>query len=336
MSTFENLACKRNHNFLTVSWSNPDRKVVRVYYNTRPEIDGQQIFLASVSDAEYTVEDPAPGQRVYFILKSEGMQQQMVGERELPMTGICNFRDLGGYPTEDGRTVKWGTFFRSGALHKLNEHDSALVRSLGIDTVFDWRGEATSKAEPDDQGIARQVVNISAMPGIDSTLGGVSPGNMLKNPDRYTGFNSLTEIMVHGYRDMVFKNEAFTAMVKALEEGHTPMLQHCESGKDRAGMGSAILLLILGVSQEAVLEDYLASNRFIGVCNTRFMEKLAPWLDSEEKLDQFELMMQVSSTYLESALESAIERYGSMEVYFQKEFGLGEKELAVLRDKYLY
>src|SRR5215471_9104300 len=60
--------------------------------------------------------------------------------RHLNLSGASNFRDLGGYPTADGRTVRWRRIFRSNHLGLLTEADAAVVRQLGVSRAFDFRG----------------------------------------------------------------------------------------------------------------------------------------------------------------------------------------------------
>ena len=55
--------------------------------------------------------------------------------RAVPLDGQANFRDIGGYATADGRTVRWGEVYRSGRLDDLSESDVARLDSLGIRTV---------------------------------------------------------------------------------------------------------------------------------------------------------------------------------------------------------
>src|SRR5947209_2682744 len=62
--------------------------------------------------------------------------------RHLKLAGASNFRDLGGYPTKDGRTVRWRQIFRSNHLAHLTSDDAAVVRALGVKSAFDFRGTA--------------------------------------------------------------------------------------------------------------------------------------------------------------------------------------------------
>ena len=62
--------------------------------------------------------------------------------RLIPLEGQPNFRDLGGYKTDDGRTVKWGQVFRSGELSRLSDQDVSRFDQLGIRTVANFLTEA--------------------------------------------------------------------------------------------------------------------------------------------------------------------------------------------------
>ena len=65
---------------------------------------------------------------------------RLAPRRFVPFQGCVNFRDLGGYPTGDGRTVSWNKLYRSDALNELTEEDVArAVGELGIQTMVDLR-----------------------------------------------------------------------------------------------------------------------------------------------------------------------------------------------------
>ena len=60
-------------------------------------------------------------------------------DRHHPFEGCFNFRDIGGYPAADGRTVRWGRYFRTGRHDRMTEQDLDQVRELGIATQIDLR-----------------------------------------------------------------------------------------------------------------------------------------------------------------------------------------------------
>ena len=52
-----------------------------------------------------------------------GCSKEVEFERSISLGGQSNFRDIGGYETVDGRTVKTGIVYRSGELHALTNQD---------------------------------------------------------------------------------------------------------------------------------------------------------------------------------------------------------------------
>ena len=62
-----------------------------------------------------------------------------LNERRIQLQGQDNFRDLGGYTSDDGRRLKTGVFYRSGALNALSDSDLTLLTKLGIKTVIELR-----------------------------------------------------------------------------------------------------------------------------------------------------------------------------------------------------
>ena len=81
------------------------------------------------------------GKRAYFWVKPEQGTIRMVAERVLPLEGGRNFRDLGGYQTSSGATVKWGILYRSGVMTGLTQQDYNYLRQLGINQICDFRAK---------------------------------------------------------------------------------------------------------------------------------------------------------------------------------------------------
>src|SRR6201992_3840678 len=68
--------------------------------------------------------------------------------RHCNLAGTSNVRDLGGYPGQDGRVVRWGQIFRSNHLGHLTGADIEVVRRLGLKSAFDFRGLEECAAAP--------------------------------------------------------------------------------------------------------------------------------------------------------------------------------------------
>lgn len=112
------------------------------------------------------------------------------------------------------------------------------------------------------------------------------------------------------------------------------LLQHCTAGKDRTGVGSALVLLALGVPRETIMEDYLLTNEVMKDYNHERLSRLAEQVN-ESELRNIEGMLGVKETFLEAVFSSIERSYGSVEVYMAQEFGLGREERAVLQERCL-
>ena len=68
--------------------------------------------------------------------------------RLLNFEKIANFRDLGGYPTADGRQVKWGVLYRTGTLTDASNADLKGLAQLKLNTLIDFRSSVEKQEEP--------------------------------------------------------------------------------------------------------------------------------------------------------------------------------------------
>lgn len=169
--------------------------------------------------------------------------------RELELAGVFNFRDLGGYPTQDGRTVKWRTIFRADSLGALTTDDLAVLRPLDLRTVVDLR----TAREIDERGRFPHEdypVTFHHLSVIDQTW------------DRDAALKENlppTEFLHRVYREMLVEGgPRFAAAFDVLAEPDAlPAVFHCAAGKDRTGLLAALLLGALGVGHDDVVEDYV-------------------------------------------------------------------------------
>lgn len=162
-----------------------------------------------------------------------------------------NFRDVGGLPTEDGRITRRGILFRAGAFHDVTPEDAARLNDeFGIRFVFDLRGAEESAEEGRGALAALPLVHLN-IPLLDFSY-------LLETdtaPDAEAG-PLMPRYLENLERDpnMVF---AVDLAAHALTLG--PAVLHCAFGKDRTGTVIAVLLRLAGVTEEAVVADYMAS-----------------------------------------------------------------------------
>jgi protein-tyrosine phosphatase len=164
----------------------------------------------------------------------------------IPLEGAMNFRDIGGYETTEGRTVRTGLVFRSDGLHALTEADCGVISGLGLRQVFDLRRAAERERQP----------SVAHTAGLEATLVAIGDaGPVAQQPELIDMLLSgdLPEaddaFMVGEYTRMLDEHAAdFGRLLGALAEpGGLPALFHCTAGKDRTGVAAALLLVLLGV-----------------------------------------------------------------------------------------
>lgn len=259
---------------------------------------------------------------------------------QLPFEGVVNFRELGGYPAADGRTVKYGCFYRSGALNPVKSPaDQELLNKLNLKLVLDLRSKGECDYEPDPILPGVKQLQICAIRYPDGSEIDFSP-NGIKKLDSVMAKMKETlgpeKAFAQLYINMPFDNPAFQAMFQELEAGNTPILFHCSAGKDRTGIAAILILLALGVSKETALEDYMLTNTWRKKFIDESFEQSAVFLAEHPEAKEMVLSREgVSRRIAEQAINAIEKRYDSYEAYFLAEFGLDADRLEALRDKYL-
>jgi len=239
--------------------------------------------------------------------------------RHFKLQGASNFRDLGGYATADGRTVRWRHIFRSNHLGHLTETDVGVVRELGVKHAFDFRGTEERVAAT----CAISEIMVHSLP-IEPTVVAALRARLQA---RALSSNDALEIMRESYRGYVQLNtHSFRELFAHLVDGDGPLVIHCTAGKDRTGFACALILHALGVPEKTISEDYLLTNRFY-----RRDPAAAPDLPDEVR----QAIGSVNASFLAAGFETISERYGDLEGYFRDGLGLGTRERSELKKRYL-
>ncbi|ACT04620.1 tyrosine-protein phosphatase [Paenibacillus sp. JDR-2] len=250
-------------------------------------------------------------------------------ERIVPMERVLNFRDMGGYKTNDGREVKPGLIFRSADLSAMTEKDIALLRELNITAIFDYRDDHESEKQPDPaipsvKNIRVPAINNPAMTSADFEK------DMVKLMDQMS-----LEQMTKMYGVMPLNNPSFKALIQLFEEQEgAAFLHHCMGGRDRTGVGAALILTTLGVDRGTIIADYLISNETLAPMNDQLRERMKPHLP-EEKIEELMEKMRLREEFLVAVFNAIEESYGTFEAYLEQEFGINAERRAKLQSHYL-
>jgi protein-tyrosine phosphatase len=245
--------------------------------------------------------------------------------RHVPLQGAINFRDLGGYTTADGRHVKWNVIYRSADISKLTPADLDTLRARHIWYDVDLRGTMESAKAPDKINPGTDYILCPA--GSDS-LNNRMQQNMMQTRDGdsmmlawYTNTSYLTA-----------RYQPFFAKLLALPDTDA-LIFHCTAGKDRTGIGAALLLYALGVPYATIEADYTATNYYRAQDNGRSLQ----FMVTQYHLNQgvAHAMNSANARYLAATFDAIRSRYGSVDHYLETELGLTPERREQLKNKFL-
>jgi hypothetical protein len=223
---------------------------------------------------------------------TQAQDSQMVVDFEL-VRRIAgrNLRDLGGHPTRHGKRVRQQHIYRSAHLASLPPEST--VPTLNLRTVITLQ----SKLE------------VSVLGGLETTLASSVRWEHIPIGDKWFSAGAKPEPIKPGHEHLVlvtdFRDAWQTFFMLLAEEEIYPLLFHCSAGRDRTGVGAALLLELLGVERERILADFLESN-------TAFPR------------------IPLKSTQLEPLFE-LIDESGDIDTFLMREIGVSRKVLETIR-----
>jgi protein-tyrosine phosphatase len=192
-------------------------------------------------------------------------------ERRVAIEGCLNFRDLGGYPTESGGTLRWRQLFRADGLHALSARGVATVRDeIGLGDIIDLRSSA--ELALDGRGpLEREAIRFHHLPLFDQQApeGRAQRGAAERSPASGVVFGSSLADLYFGMID--YARGPIAKVLTVLARTNEPAVFHCAAGKDRTGVISALLLSLLGVREELIVADYAATREALDQIVERLM-----------------------------------------------------------------
>ncbi|NKS65122.1 protein-tyrosine-phosphatase [Rhodococcus hoagii] len=234
----------------------------------------------------------------------------------LRLEGAKNFRDIGGYETSDGRTVRSGLVYRANKLSSLTDADLAKLTAANVTLDVDLRNMWERRDDPDrlPEGVRYQVADVVSFEHgiafhefVPLTLGRALIDAAV------TGSSDIGQSI--GYPFMVTyrgADVAFRDLLTAIAgnaDGATVF--HCSAGKDRTGWGTAVLLSLLGVPKATVYQDFLASNTYLGRDDA------------------------VEKSWLDAAFAQVDRLYGGVDNYVRTGLGVDQQTIDTLRARLL-
>lgn len=236
---------------------------------------------------------------------------------------ILNFRDIGGYFTEDNRQIKHRCFYRSAPIQFQDESGKEAFKSLNINTILDLRSNDEVTTSPDDVIDGVNYLHLCAI-NDEEFDGSFDMSELLESGS----VDSLTAYMTKIYQLIPFKNKAYQKMFDLMLEGNVPFVFHCSAGKDRTGFASYLIMRTLGVSDEIAAYDYLMSNTYLYENNQKLIQHF--------QKEGSEALFCVKMNYLNESIHAIFDKYQTFENYLECEYGLDDKKRNQLKEMYLY
>ena len=277
-------------------------------------------------------------------ISSSEFKQQFI-----PVQGIVNARDLGGYIMQDGRKLRDGAFIRTAHMADATDTDLQYLSEIPLAKVIDFRKEEEKRGKDDRMVPGAEYICLD----IDAS------GNLVNQASDdekklFTGqkqfdikkfmlmaaFNQTAQMIAHQmYPNLFFDPDCqkqfrqFFRLILETENG--AILYHCTQGKDRTGIASALILAALGASRETIVADFDATNRVYEKEVRRCCRNVRLMGGKEAELETVKAFLGANTDNFIKALDRIDREYGSMEAYLKGPIGLTDNDILTLRERYL-
>ena len=247
---------------------------------------------------------------------------------------IANFRDIGGITTRLGK-IQDKRLIRSGELFQISETDiNALQNDYNLKLILDLRSAAEVADHPDSSIPGARYLNLDVMADLEKGNPGFE--GILNKLDLSRVDNHMKQV----YRDVILNERAsfeygqFMREIANLSDGSA--LFHCYAGKDRTGLGAAILLDVLGASQDDIYADYMLTNNMRKKTNDEICQASAKQYNlSAEQTEALRQFLLVKEDYIDETYRVINETYGSTDNYILNGLKVAPATLEDIRMKYL-
>lgn len=233
------------------------------------------------------------------------------------MKTAFNFRDLGGIPVEGNRQVKKGLLFRSSRWDGAPDPEIEEFKTYGIKVTVDFRTKNDRKIDGLYEKMETRYVR--------------APFDIFKVYEA----PFMTEAKVpRSYIRAAFGNKRYQTLLDLIKAGDVPLMFHCSAGKDRTGVAAALVLLLLGANEEAIVKDYMLTEQFTPLLVARWTERESFKRIGAMLAKRAMPTIVTREAYIRGAVQEIFKRYPSVEEFFVAEYGITQKDIIAMREKY--
>ncbi len=260
-------------------------------------------------------------------------------QRVRPYQTIYNFRDFGGYAAGEGQRVVTDRLFRSAHLANLSDEELSDIASLGIDLVVDMR-HAPERAKQPSKWSPDTVLTLPKDHAREAAK--VAPHEAFTREEMYSASDARRYMMgsyVGRPHDAGFVSIHRDTLMAMTEEGAEAgrgsgpnVLVHCAAGKDRTGTMCALVLGLLGVSDDDIMADYLLTRDAVDI--EAILAPAATMFSARHGRDYTPDMLRPMFGVDPDYLEASLDAMGPFDGYARDTLGLSDERLERLRARY--
>lgn len=256
-------------------------------------------------------------------------------ERFLNLQGGVNFRELGGYETEDGHVTKWHKALRCGSMACLTDEDLDFLADYGLTGVVDLRSESECSYSPDRIPAGAQYVSASVYPLDHSLLEdvGIAKYSALSRNGLDFVAETYTKMLADPHAQGAYR-KMFRTLIESDRDGQSTAF-HCVAGKDRTGIGAFLFLSLLGVRRETVLEDFMLTNLAFSKMSTEEQNTAVMNAKGDELAEQLNSYLGVRKEHFAVLEDSVRIISGDIRNFCRDCLDVGDDDYERLREAYL-
>ena len=273
--------------------------------------------------------------------------EKVQAQQFLPVKGIVNARDLGGYVTADGRTVRSGKLIRAASLADATAADLRYLQQVPVTRVIDFRQDFELSGREDriidGAEYVRIPINSNGNAMDDEEALGIKKQKQfnVRKLIMIAAFNKKAQQVARDlYPNMVTLESCqnrFARFLRILVESSDSgaVFFHCTQGKDRTGLASAYILAALGVDRETIIADFDATNAVYVKDVKRLSRRVRFMGGREDELSVVQAFIGANTGNFVKTLDLIDAQYGSMDAYLRDPLGLTDADIEILRTRYL-